>query len=298
MPYSILIGIIAGLLVMLVGWQLAVNPRIVRSRRVAQLDRVAGATLEPGPSRARSLKERLEAAGLGMDPGTFWLVSGALGVIGLVAGVALQLPAAFTLILVGVGGYGPSWWLSGQERSRGRKIDLEMPGAIDAIIATMRVQPDVAEALRGVADVLSTGKESLVAGEFRLAVAQARARSLQQALEDLQARSPSPGLRMLGFALSVYARTGGDFVELLGRQVELTRDLLAARSEANISATDALLAARAIPAILAFVVLGLLQDPEFGTFYRSMAGQVVLGGTVLSMAVGYFLMRSMVEEVA
>jgi hypothetical protein len=45
------------------------------------------------------------------------------------------------------------------------------------------------------------------------------------------------------------------------------------------------------------VTLGLLRDPTFGAFYRSLPGQLILLVCGGAMAVGYAAMKSMVEEV-
>jgi len=85
---------------------------------------------------------------------------------------------------------------------------------------------------------------------------------------------------------------------VLERRATAIRDWTAARQEAVTSAADALLAGKAIPALLALVTLGLLDDPQFGAFYRSLAGQLVLLLCAAAMLLGYRVMVSMVEEVA
>jgi hypothetical protein len=63
-------------------------------------------------------------------------------------------------------------------------------------------------------------------------------------------------------------------------------------------AGDAMMSAKMIPGVLAVVLMYLGQSPTTQLALRSLPVQIVLGVTIVVMAGGYLLMRSMVQEAA
>jgi hypothetical protein len=84
-------------------------------------------------------------------------------------------------------------------------------------------------------------------------------------------------------------------LEAQARGVRLT---LEARAEAQSSASEAMMAVKIIPGILAIVALVFMQDPYFRSFYFSQLGQALIACTLILMAGGYKWVQSMIEEVA
>ncbi|HPL30464.1 MAG TPA: hypothetical protein PLG21_20675 [Anaerolineae bacterium] len=298
MPSPLPAVILVTLVVLVAFYTFALRPGALRSQRVRQWERIAGEEAELVAVPTGGLERRLRAAGLAMSRRDFVLLSLALGLLGGCAVLALGLPPLLALgAALGVG-YLPRYWVSQREQGRSRDADQELPGAIALLVGNLRVQPDLAEALRLTAAALQAGGQRHLPEELLRTAAEMRTLGSEAALQGLQARSPSPALALLAGALALYVQVGGDFLPVLERRAAAIRDWTAARQEAVTSAADALLAGKAIPALLALVTLGLLGDPQFGAFYRSLAGQFVLLLCAAAMLLGYRVMVSMVEEVA
>lgn len=298
MPSPLPAAILVTLVALVAFYTFALRPGALRSQRVRQWERIAGEEAELVAVPTGSLEQRLRAAGLALSGRDFILLSLALGLLGGCAVLALGLPPLLALgAALGVG-YLPRYWVSRREHSRWQATDQELPGAIALLVGNLRVQPDLAEALRLTAAALQAGGQRHLPEELLRTAAEMRTLGSEAALSGLQARSPSPALALLAGALALYVQVGGDFLPVLERRATAIRDWTAARQEAVTSAADALLAGKAIPALLALVTLGLLGDPQFGAFYRSLAGQLVLLLCAAAMLLGYRVMVSMVEEVA
>jgi len=298
MPSPLPAAILVTLVALVAFYTFALRPGALRSQRVRQWERIAGEEAELVAVPTGGLEQRLRAAGLSLSRRDFILLSLALGLLGGCAALGIGLPPLLALgAAVGVG-YLPRYWVSQREQGRSRDVDQELPGAIALLVGNLRVQPDLAEALRLTAAALQAGGQRHLPEELLRTAAEMRTLGSEAALSGLQARSPSPALALLAGALALYVQVGGDFLPVLERRAAAIRDWTAARQEAVTSAADALLAGKAIPALLALVTLGLLGDPQFGAFYRSLAGQLVLLLCAAAMFLGYRVMVSMVEEVA
>jgi len=298
MPSSLPSAILVAITTLVVLYTLVLRPGAVRSGRVRQWEQIAGETSSPEVLPVKALEQRLQAAGWNLSREEFLLLSAGLGIFASVAAMALGLPALVAACAGGAVAMVPRFRLASRERARWREVDRELPAALSLLVGNLRVQPDLAEALRLTALALQTSGAGHLADEFLRTAAEIRTLGSEAALRGLQARSPSPSLDLAAKAMALYAQVGGDFVPVLQRKAEAIRGLVAARQEAATSATDALLAGKAIPLLLAAVTLGLLREPTFGAFYRSLMGQLLLLLCSAVMALGYAVMKSMVEEVA
>jgi tight adherence protein B len=299
----ILIAALSALMVVLLAWAIFIRPGLLLQKREKQFDKVSGGELgEDMAVDEKSLQAQLQAAGLnlGSNPEmAFWLISLVLGaaILGLLTMVNMPLPLA--ALGGGLGFYLPRWYLKRRAGQRGREIDQELPKALGYVIAHVRTDPSVMDALTTASTLLTTaGKRSPLAEELSRTVAERRALGVEGALRALQERSPSPSLSMLAFALQIFHRAGGEYTRTLAEQADGIRTIIEARGEARASAADAMLAAKAIPVILFGVLILMLQDPEYAAFYSSFVGQVLLIVAIGLMGVGYLLMESMVQEVA
>jgi tight adherence protein B len=298
MPSPLPAAILVTLVALVTFYTFVLRPGALRSQRVRQWERIAGEEAKLVAVPTGGLEQRLRAAGLSLSRRDFILLSLALGLLGGCAALGLGLPPLLALGAAVGAGYLPHYWVSQREQGRSRAADQELPGAIALLVGNLRVQPDLAEALRLTAAALQAGEQRHLPEELLRTAAEMRTLGSEAALSGLQARSPSPALALLAGALALYVQVGGDFLPVLERRAVAIRDWTAARQEAVTSAADALLAGKAIPALLALVTLGLLDDPQFGAFYRSLAGQLVLLLCAAAMLLGYRVMVSMVEEVA
>ena len=296
MPSPLPAAILITMTTLVALYTLVLRPGAIRSGRVRQWEQISGQAAETEVISSKALEQRLQAAGWNLSRAEFLLLSAGLGMVACIAAFALGLPPLVALAAGGAAAILPRSRLSGRERARWRAVDKELAGAISLLVGNLRVQPDLAEALRLTAATLQAGGQPHLALEFVRTAAEMRTLGAESALQALQDRSPS--LDLVAGALQLYVQVGGDFIPILEKKAGAIRELVAAREEATTSATDALLAGKAIPVLLAMVTLGLLRDPTFGTFYRSLPGQFILLFCGAAMALGYAAMKSMVEEVA
>lgn len=301
----VLIGFLVAILAVVILYRTFVEVEILRSKRMAAFERVAGldAQKAEAPSREpRTLAEKLRAAGLdlGRDAATmFQLICVTLGVLAAAGALAFGLPPIVAL-LAGAGGFVyPRMWLADRAQMRGRVIESELPGALGDLTAILRVTPALQPALDQTMRLLrEINPQSPLAQEFAWTLEDVTALGETGAFQALAQRAASPALATLAFALSIFTRTGGDYLNALEAQARGVRETLEARGAAQTEAADAMMSLRAIPAILFLVSLGLMQDPLFRAFYFSFAGQIVLAVCIGAMILGYQLVKSMVSEVA
>ena len=267
-----------------------------RAARVLQGD----AALEERPAPS-ALERDLATAGFDLGPGgkvTFILMQVGLGVSAYLLMSLFDVPPIIGLVGAGLGLWFPRSYVAGRAKGRGRRIDQEMPTALTRVAALITLQPDPVELMSQVAGtLLAADPNSLLANELRVTVAQARSVGAEQALEDLETRSPSAALSSLAFSLRTYAKAGGAYANALIESANRARAILAGRNRAQAKAAEATTAAKAIPLLLLGVGVMLFQDPIFRTFYGTAIGRVLVVTVVGVMVYGYTLIKSMVEEV-
>lgn len=298
MPSPLPAAILITITTLVALYTLLLRPGVVRSQRVRQWEQISGQVREGDIAPSKALEERLQAAGWNLSGGEFLVLMTGLGMGVFVVALGMGVPWLVAAALGCWAATFPRSRLAARERARWLALDRELPGALSLLVGNLRVQPDLAEALRLTAATLQAGGQPHLAGEFLRTAAEMRALGAEAALRSLEGRSPSPSLGLVAGALRLYVQVGGDFIPVLEKKGGTIRDLIATREEARTSAADALLAGKAIPVLLVMVTMGLLRDPTFGAFYRSLLGQFVLLLCGAAMVLGYGAMKSMVEEVA
>lgn len=243
-----------------------------------------------------SLEYRLLAAGVTLQPLTFQLlcVAGALAA-GVITWAFLPgLPALAAAALVF---YIPSAWLEDKVKSRGREIDKILPLAIGRITAGLLAGGSVQDVLEEVGNSLLVEGPNPLTPELLLTAAELRTKNRDEALAGLAARSPSTSLANLAYLLEGYLQAGGPaYARVLAQIAQKIQQILVARSRSQAKAGDAMVSARVIPGVLALILIYLGQDPTIRASLAAFPVQIVIAVGMGSMALGYFLMRSMIME--
>jgi len=245
-----------------------------------------------------SLEYGLAAAGIGWRVVTFqWLrllagIGGALVVWSLLPGVpALVIGALLYLV--------PARILRERVAARGREVDRQLPVAIGRISAGLLAGGALADVLDEVAASLDIEGPNPLSAELHLTAAELRSKERSAAFQNLARRAPSLSLANLAQLLESHLESGGSRNnQVLVESAARVQHLLSARSRTQARAADALLSARIIPGVLGVMLLYLAQDPLVRTSLSALPVQLVLGLSVGAMALGYFLMRSMVRDAA
>jgi len=243
-----------------------------------------------------SAERRLRHAGVTLPLAeTLIAVCGGTVVAGAVA-AALGGPLA----AAAAGGLGPilAWIGLGIARDRrGRRIDGQLPAALDLLVGELRGHRSAPEAIAEVARRLP---EPLRAECTRTAEEMALGAPLRQALEGLRRRVPSRPLGAIVTAMLIAERTGGDLAECLAWQSQAVRDQIAFLQEVRAVTAHA----RATAAFLTLLPVGvglamLVLDPaEMRALVGSGAGRLLLATAVGLQALGWYMIRTMIRSVA
>lgn len=248
-----------------------------------------------------SLEWRLKAAGYDLGEWAavkFRGMQALIFVVGLLILAGLKLPMMLNLSLAGVAAYVPEFLLNLKMQGRGRAIDREIPEAYGRIAAMMSTQPGIAELFHLAAEQLRTVNPlSPLAAELERTSKDIRMLGAEKALEELEARAPTPTLADLAFTMRLYVTAGGQFSEAIISAADRARIVEEARATANGKAAQAWILVLAIPLLLVGVLLVSMKDPTFRRAYYAPMGQVLLAVTVVSMAVGFVFIKGMVDEV-
>lgn len=297
-----LLHLVLALVMFVLTWSVSA-PHFFLQRRGQAAKKLADAFSSPDvqeakPLPAGSLAFRLQAAGWSWTAGSFRIITvvSALGMTLFMWGFLPGIPA---ILLGGLAFYVPYAVLSERIKGRGKAIDRELPLAIGRLCAGLLAGGGIADVLEEVGKSLEGERSSSLAAELRLTASDLRTKDRGQALSDLAARSPSLSLANLAFLLQGYMEVGGGkYTRILVETAAQVQRILAARNHTRAKAGDAMLSARIIPVVLALVIASLSRDPMVHQSLGSLPLQLILGLTIVAMAGGYLIMRSMVSEAA
>jgi tight adherence protein B len=242
-----------------------------------------------GSWRLRAVDEFLTRAGLvEVKPRDFVLFS--LGT-GVVSCLFAQLFLGWGLVsaLVGLAGtLAPyAYYLRRHDRRRAA-IQDGLVEAIEHLRDAIRTGLSVPEALAGLA---RTGPESLRTDFARL-THETRLIGFERALAAMRDRLADPVFDVVASALLINDRLGGRQVsQVLERLAEATRAQLRMQHEVRAQQGRTVLSARIVAAAPLVALVGLrATNPRYLAIFDSLAGQIVLVGCGLSVALGYAAM--------
>lgn len=296
----VLVAALAGIWAAVLLWQFVGRREMIRSRDAARLNQVlrdAQAEEALKQSTRKGLGDELQQAGLNLTPGAFSIVRIALAAVALVVMTVLGFPGVMAIGVAFASWYLLRYWVQNRIRSRAQTMDKELPMALARIAALLDIEKDMPNLLMAVSDALvATNRKSVLAEELRRTAAELRNRG-PKALEDLEARAPSPALATVAFQLRTFLEAGGEQTALMRESADRMQRFLETRNRAMAKASSALLVTKALPLFLGFVSLFQMRDPEIGAFFRSAMGQTLILVIAGVMFLGYNIMKKMVEEV-
>ena len=243
-----------------------------------------------------SLEYQLLAAGLTLKPVTFQVMTYGASLAAFALGAAL-LGWLVGVVLAGIAWYAPQAWLKDKVQGRGKAIDKILPIAIGRIAAGLLAGGSPSEVLQETADSLDIEGKNPLAPELSLTAVEMRVKDRQEALRSLAERSPSTSLANLAMLLDGYMDAGGGkYADTLLSISSRVQQILMARNRASAKAGDVMVSVMTLPGVLILVLGYLSVDPLIAKSLHSLVVQLVLGGVVLTMVAGYFIMRSMIQE--
>ncbi len=250
---------------------------------------------EKNRKKGADLEQRITQAGLPWSKSSF-IAGSALFALSL--GAIVFFGGGDTLVALGAavtGGLGvPKWFLSFLRKRRMNDFLEEFPHAIDVVIRGVKAGMPVADCFRIVA---SDGQEP-VRSEFRKIVeSQAVGLSIGEAVERFAERVPTPEASFFSIVINVQQKSGGNLSEALSNLSGVLRDRKKMKAKVKAMSSEAKSSAGIIGS-LPFIVGAAVffTTPSYmKPLFTTDVGNMIIGGSLLWMALGVFVMRSMIN---
>lgn len=243
--------------------------------------------------RLRRLDRMLEQSGLQTTVSRLLAIvaTTALGSYLLAAAVLPPLPAAALAVAAASL---PVLYVRRRRAQRLARLDRQLPDALDLIGRALRAGHAFATGLKMAGDELA---EPLGA-EFRLTHEEINfGVSLQQALMNMAARTPSVDLRYFVVAVLIQRETGGNLTEVLGNLATLMRERFKLFEKIRVLAAEGKMSAW-ILCLLPFAVAGVINvmNPAFmRVLWTDSMGVKMVGAALVMMALGALWMRKIIR---
>ena len=242
-----------------------------------------------------TLRARLQQAGLGINVQTFWIISAVFGLVMALAPLVFHLNPWAAPALALIAGVGLTLWTVAILANRRKKAFTEhFPDAIDVIVRGIKSGLPVHDCLR----IISHESPAPLGPEFhRLVEALAMGVTMDQALEQMFQRMPTPELRFFTIVLAIQSKTGGNLAEALANLSQVLRGRKLMREKIKALSSEAKASAWIIGSLPPAVILLIsVTSPSYMMLLRTdPRGQMVLLGSAVVMATGVFVMRKMIN---
>lgn len=242
-----------------------------------------------------SLAAKLKQAGLSTSVQTFWIISAVLGVI------AFLLPLVFGLnLLIAVGaavvfGLGlPRWVVGFLGKRRRKKFGSHFADAVDVIVRGIKSGLPVHDCFK----IIARESPAPLGAEFQTLVeGLGVGLTLQQALEKMYERMPTPELKFFAIVIGIQQKTGGNLAEALGNLSTVLRARKMMGEKIKALASEATASAGIIgslpPAVM--ILVSVTTPAYMAKLFTDPRGQFMLLIAVLMMSFGVFVMKRMIS---
>ena len=242
-----------------------------------------------------SLTARLQQAGLTLQVRTFWMISAIVGLVVFIFPVVLGQKPWVGLLFGFAAGLGlPRWIVGFLAKRRAKKFVAAFADASDIIVRGIKSGLPVHECL----NIIGRESPEPLSGEFRrLTEGVSHGLTMDQALEKMYERMPIQELRFFTIVLSIQQKTGGNLAEALGNLSIVLRARKLMRDKIKALSSEALASALIIGSLPPVVMtLISLTTPSYLTIlFVDPKGRLLLGGALLWMGTGIFMMRRMIN---
>jgi tight adherence protein B len=242
-----------------------------------------------------NLGARLVQAGLPKNIMAFWVISGITGVVIL---GTIWLVTGKPLIAFGVGfgaAFGlPQWVVTFLGQRRIKKFSSLFSDAIDVIVRGIKSGLPVHDALK----IIARESPEPLNEEFqRLVENVGMGMTMEQALEKMYERSPTPELRFFTIVLSIQSKTGGNLSEALGNLSQVLRARKLMREKIKALSSEAIASAMIIGVLPPGVMLLIaVTTPAYmAKMFSDPRGNIMLMVGAFWMGLGIFVMRKMIN---
>jgi len=192
------------------------------------------------------------------------------------------------------GGGLPLWVVGFLAKRRNGKFGMAFADAADIIVRGLRSGLPLHDCFKVI------GKESPepLAGEFRRLVENlSMGMTLEQGLERMYERMPTPELRFFCIVLNIQQKTGGNLGEALGNLSNVLRGRRMMREKIKALSMEAVSSAAVIgclpPGVAA--LLSVVNPRYLQVMFTDPRGHMMLAGGAIVMTIGTLVMRKMIN---
>jgi tight adherence protein B len=240
----------------------------------------------------------LERADLPLRIGEWAVMRLVAIIVGIAGGMVLLRGGAISTILGAclgglVGTIGPALFLKFAASRRAKKFETQLPDVLTLIASSLATGFSLLQAL----DAVARDAAEPSAKEFSRALAETRiGTDLNESLEHLANRMESTNLRWTGMAISIQRQVGGNLAETLRNTAATLRDRESLRRHVNALSAEGKLSAYILIALPIGIFLYMTQvnRPYVELLWTTTIGFGMLGGALVSLAIGVFWMRKVV----
>lgn len=242
-----------------------------------------------------SLAAKLKQAGLATSVRTFWIISAVLGVIAFLGPLVFGLNLLMALGAAVVFGLGlPRWVVGFLGKSRRKKFSSHFADAVDVIVRGIKSGLPVHDCFK----IIARESPAPLGGEFQTLVeGLGVGLTLQQALEKMYERMPTPELKFFAIVIGIQQKTGGNLAEALGNLSVVLRARKMMGEKIKALSSEATASAGIIGALPpAVMILVSVTTPAYmGKLFTDPRGQFMLLIAVMMMSLGVFVMKRMIS---
>jgi tight adherence protein B len=281
------------------------HPRVAQAARPAptadaaqrrkQLQRTLQEQEKKRRAAAFDAATKLRQAGLALDVKVFWMMSGGFGLVVAVLALILHLKLPVALMMGFVAGAGAPLWIVGvMAKKRRAKFGMAFADAVDIIVRGLRSGLPLHDCLKVI------GKEcpEPLAGEFRrLVESLSMGLTLDQGLEKMNERMPTPELRFFAIVLGIQQKTGGNLGEALGNLSAVLRGRRMMREKIKALSSEAVSSAAVIGCLPPGVgtLLSFVNPKYLMPMFTDPRGHMMLAAGAVIMTMGILVMRKMIN---
>jgi tight adherence protein B len=266
-----------------------VRARLHKQRQLSELPLLERTLLRM--PHARNLERYIVQAGLRWSVARLLLLCFALGLVCLYALADLvRLPLLPALVMSVPAFVAPLLYVRRSRSRRLRKIEQQLPDALDLMTRALRSGNAFASGLQMVGDEMADP----IAGEFRVVHDEINfGVSLQQALTSLTERVPSTDLRYFVVSVLIQRESGGNLTEVLGNLSRLIRERLKLIARVRVLSAEGRLSAQVL-VVMPFALAGVMNlvNHEFmSPLWTDPIGVTILKYMLTLMAIGVLLLH-------
>lgn len=241
-----------------------------------------------------TLAARLRQADVGTSEQAFYVASAVVGLTALALALLLQRPLWMAAGLGFAAGFGlPRWVLGFMATSRQKAFGAHFADAMDVIVRGIRSGLPIHDCLK----IIARESPAPLAPEFqRLVENLAMGLTMEQAMERMFERMPTPEVRFFAIVLAIQSKAGGNLGEALGNLSTVLRARKMMREKVKALSGEAVASAGIIGSLppLILIAVSVLSPDYMSLMFTDPRGHLALMVGAGLMGVGILVMRKMI----